>query len=332
MTATMDVPYAPLVMSAGSRLIGATLRDYHTDPGIAARACAAAHRLFGGLIGTIIDLSVEAADFGQEIIYPLNSTPHPNYSNPLIKDVDDYRKISKIELKTSPRMQRFLEYLRILVEKEGLGVYVGGFVLSPLSVLGMMRGVEALFRDCVYYPRQVMLGLERITEVLVEYVKAQCDIVPTGVMIDILNASQTGLPEKMWEEIEGPFVKELANAVRSKGRSAQVHNCGSRPYFHSIIRFVEPDVISFADLPYDCASRKELKRRYGKDIVLMGYVDTAILFDGTPQEVIDHCKGIIEDLAEGGKFILAPGCEFPPNGNLENAMALAKAAKGEFQW
>jgi hypothetical protein len=26
--------------------------------------------------------SLEAADFGQEVVYPVENTPHPNYDNP----------------------------------------------------------------------------------------------------------------------------------------------------------------------------------------------------------------------------------------------------------
>jgi uroporphyrinogen decarboxylase len=40
-----------------------------------------------------------------------------------------------------------------------------------------------------------------------------------------------------------------------------------------------------------------------------------------------ECKKEIEELAEGGRFILATGCEFPPNGSLMNAIAMMEAAE-----
>jgi len=46
-----------------------------------------------------------------------------------------------------------------------------------------------------------------------------------------------------------------------------------------------------------------------------------------PYEVMQECRMQIEDLAHGGGFVLAPGCEFPPNAPLENAMAIVKAAE-----
>jgi uroporphyrinogen decarboxylase len=59
----------------------------------------------------------------------------------------------------------------------------------------------------------------------------------------------------------------------------------------------------------------------------MGSVDTALLARGTPWEVMEQCRRLIDDLADGGGFILAPGCEYPPNIPLENAWAMVRAAR-----
>ena len=106
-----------------------------------------------------------------------------------------------------------------------------------------------------------------------------------------------------------------------------VHNCGHGLYFDSQIKFMEPEVISFAHLPDDCKSEKELKEKYGRQVTLFGYVPTPLLVQGTPQEVMDECRRQIEVLGKDGGFILAPGCEFPPNIPLTNAFAMVKAAQ-----
>jgi uroporphyrinogen decarboxylase len=56
-------------------------------------------------------------------------------------------------------------------------------------------------------------------------------------------------------------------------------------------------------------------------------VETSLLYRGTPHQVMESCREIIDDLADGGGFVLAPGCEFPPDGNLLNAIAMVKAAQ-----
>ena len=106
-----------------------------------------------------------------------------------------------------------------------------------------------------------------------------------------------------------------------------VHNCGHDLYFDAQIRSMEPDVISFAHLPDDCGTPHELKERYGDQLTLVGYVPTSLLVEGSPKEVIDECRRQIDVLGRDGGYILAPGCEYPPNIPLTNAFALVKAAE-----
>jgi len=322
------VPCYPMMFGASRRLIGVSYKDFALKPEAAAEALLAGFEFIGGeAIGTALDLSIEAADFGQKMVYPDNSTPHPDYTCSLVKDVSDYRKIKKIDLEEAQRMQGMLEILRILVKRMGFKGLVSGFAFGPLGVLNMMRGSEYLFRDCINYPLEVMAAMETITEVLIEYVEAQCDTGVLAVVLDTLFASWNGLSKELWEKIEGPFVREMANAIQSRGCIVGVHNCGDGVYFDSQIRFMEPGFITFAQLPDDCSNAKELKRRYGDQVVLMGYVDTSLLNYGTPYEVMEACRIQIEDLADGGGFVLAPGCEFPPNAPLENALAIVKASQ-----
>jgi len=318
-----------MVFAAARRLIGSTYRKFALDPEVAADAQIAAADFLGrkdGIFSGWTDLSVEASDFGQKIIYPEESTPHPDYSKPLIADVIGYSKVKRIDIKKAERMQGVLEMQRILKQK-ARGPMIGGFCFGPLGVLGMMRGTEHLFRDCLRYPDKVKTGLDIISDVLAEYVAAQCDNGACMITLDTLYASWAGLSKRLWEEIEGPFVKKLSGIIRSKGRMVGVHNCGQGAYFDSQIKYMKPDNISFAYLPDDCSSPSELKRKYGHKVTLTGYVSTALLMHGTPFDVTRECNRIIKELAHGGNFVLAPQCEFPPDAPLENAIAMVKAAR-----
>ena len=96
----------------------------------------------------------------------------------------------------------------------------------------------------------------------------------------------------------------------------------------SQIEAMEPVAISFAYPADDTADMHELKAKYGKKTCLCGYVSPAqYAFLGTPEEMKMECKKQIEELGKDGGFILATGCEFPPNGSLMNAMAMMEAAE-----
>jgi len=131
----------------------------------------------------------------------------------------------------------------------------------------------------------------------------------------------------MWESIEGPFVREISRVIKKNELLVGVHNCGHDLYFDAQIRCMEPEVISFAHLPDDCRTPKELKDRYGDSITLLGYIPTPLLVHGSPKEVMEACREQIEALSRDGGYILAPGCEYPPNLSLTNAFALVKAAE-----
>lgn len=322
------VPCSPLVISGARRLTGVTMAEFATNPRTAADAISAAFELIGGeVVIPMIDLSVEAADFGQKIVYPVESTAYPDYGDPLITDHTGYRKLKRIELREASRMQSVLEICRLLVHRIGWRGVVSGFCFGPLGVLCMMRGAENLFRDCILYGKEVKAALDTITGVLMEYVEALCGTGVLAVTLDTLFASSNGLSRELWEATEGPFVRELAQAVHRRGCLVGVHNCGDGIYFDSQIRFMEPEIISYAHLPADCRDNRELKRRYGNQVVLMGSVDTALLARGTPHEVMEQCRVLMDDLADGGGFILAPGCEYPPDIPLENAWSLVSAAR-----
>jgi uroporphyrinogen decarboxylase len=323
-----QVPVTPILGGGARQISGITFPDHSLNAEKTAQAFLDGWRFVGGdLVILMLDLSVEAADFGQKIEYPANSTAFPDYDTPCIKDVDGYARIPSIDPLKTPRMSEFLRMCRIVVKELGLKGNACGFVFGPLGVLAMMRGAEQLFKDCVRYPEKVKKGCEIITGVLIEYAQAQCDIGVPALAIDTLFASRNGLSKKLWEEIEGPFAGEISRAVKKKGVLFAVHNCGHDNYFDAQIRSMEPDIISFAHLPDDCKDRKELKQKYGDQITLVGYVETPLLTHGTPVEVMDECRRMIDDLAPGGGFILAPGCEYPPNIPLTNAFAMIKAAE-----
>ena len=322
------VPVTPILSGGARQISGISYPDHSLNADKTAQSFLDGWRFVGGdLVLLMLDLSLEAADFGQKIIYPDNSTPYPDYDHPVIRDVDDYDRIQSFDPLKSPRMSEFVRLCRIMVKEVGLKSIVTGFVFGPLGVLAMMRGAELLFKDCVLYPKKVQKACEIITGVLIEYVQAQCDSGVPAVAIDSLFASKTGLPKKLWEEIEGPFVSEISRVIKDNGLIVGVHNCGHDPYFDTQIRSMDPEVMSFAHLPDDCKDRKELKSKYGDQVTLLGYVATPLLVHGTPTEVMDECRRQIDDLAPGGGFILAPGCEYPPGIPLTNAIAMIKAAE-----
>jgi uroporphyrinogen decarboxylase len=322
------VPAVPLVLGVSRRILGVSFQEWSLNPEIAAQAFLQTQELFGfDALFAAQDLSVEAADFGAKVVYPLEDVAHPDYDQPLIKTVADYTQLKPFDPRTTPRMKGVLRIIEILLNTKGQEVPVLGFSNGPLCVLSMLRGSERLFLDCLKHPQEVHAALEIITQVLIEYIRAQCQLGVAGVCIDVLYGARSTLSKEMWIEFEVPYARRMCDEIRKNGRAVALHNCGSGPYFDAMIEYLNPLAISYHYLPSDCQNSRELKEKYGKKVVLIGHINCPnTLFFGKPVDVERECKELIEALAPGGGFILASGCEFPPNASLLNIKAIVQAA------
>lgn len=72
--------------------------------------------------------------------------------------------------------------------------------------------------------------------------------------------------------------------------------------------------------------RKAKEILYGH-MCVKGNVSSTLLALGTAGEVESESRRLIDDLATGGGFILASGCEVPIDAPLENVRALIDAAR-----
>jgi uroporphyrinogen decarboxylase len=322
------VPVTPFFFGGARRFAGISYKDFSLNPEKAAESFLAVTEIVGGdALYTVIDLSVEAADFGQKIIYPDYSTPYPDYSQPLISSPDDYERLETFDPRNSQRMGMVIELGRILSKKAKLRYPVLGFIFGPLGVLVMMRGAQNLFIDCLKHPEKVKTALEIITEVLIDYARAQCDVGVDGVALDTLFASQSGISRELWREMEGPYVRRICDEIRRNGALVALHNCGLGPYFDLQIEYMDPVLITFAYLPDDCRDDAELKEKYGRKVALAGYIPTEAICMEHPTRIMEIARDQIRALGPGGGFVLCPGCEYPPNQPLINAAAIVRAAE-----
>jgi uroporphyrinogen-III decarboxylase len=73
----------------------------------------------------------------------------------------------------------------------------------------------------------------------------------------------------------------------------------------------------------DMARAKEV---LGDTACIVGNVPVTVLCNGTPQEVKEHCRQLIETCARGGGYILS-GSAWVDRGKAENLRAMMEAAK-----
>jgi len=323
------VPAGPLVCGAARRVLGVTYQDWAQDSDLAVESMIQAQKLIGqdGVL-LLVDLSVEGADFGGPMVFPIEDTPHPVYKDNLIKTLEDYKKIEYIDPRKGKRMSHMVRYTDGVMKAMGNETAVMTFVYGPLGILSMLRGAEKLFLDCMKTPQIVQDACEVINSVLLDQIDALCETGVHAVVLDTLFASGSIMSKALWMKMEGPHARKLAERVHSHGRAVVVHNCGNNVYFDVQMETMAPEAISFAFLPDDCKTAEELKEKWGDKTCLVGYVPPSPdMMLHTPEQIKEKCKEQIKVLAPGGGYILSTGCEFPPNGSLLSAIAMMEAAE-----
>ncbi|GAA0182733.1 hypothetical protein SH2C18_50590 [Clostridium sediminicola] len=322
------IPVYPLINSVSRHVLGINYEEWTKNTDLCAEAILkTTDELDLDCICSLVDLSVEAADWGQELIYFENEAACPDHNNRLVKCVEDFKNIKKINPRETPRMSEHIKLCKKLVDAKKNEVPVVGFVFGPLGIASMLRGQAEIFMDIFDEPELVKEAVEEITQTLEEYVTALIDTGVDAIMFDTLFASQTIMSKDMWDEFEGPYIERLAKLVHDKGVAVMIHNCGGGVYFDVQIARMQPEAISFLHIPDDCTSLENLKEKYGSKTTLIGCVSPGWIASATIEEVEEECRKEIEVLGKGGGFILATGCEYPAFLDFEKAKAMVRVAK-----
>lgn len=321
------VPVYPLINSISRNYLGINYAEWTKDPHKCAQSIIkATEECDVDVICTLVDLSIEAADWGMEMDYPEDKAAGP-LGDGMIKSADEYEKIGVIDPYKGDRMSKYIQLTKELVEAKGDEKPIVAFVFGPLGILSMLRSLSGMLLDTFSAKDQIHKALENITETLMTFIDALMDTGCHAVMFDTLYASKTIMSPKMWCELEGPYIKRLADHVHERGCMVMIHNCGEGIYFKEQIEYMKPEAISTLYVPADCKTMEEMKEKYGDQTTIIGMVNPGDLMIYSEEDLRAECRKEIDALAKDGGFILATGCEFPANMTDEYAKIMVEEAK-----
>lgn len=322
------VPVYPLINSAAPKFCNISYEDFSKDADICADAILKTTDEVGvDILCTLVDLSVEAADWGQKIIYKEKDAAHPDMDDRLIKTAEDYDKIGIINPRETPRMGMMIEVAKKLKAAKGDEMPLVGFVFGPLGVVSMMRGQEKMFVDCLKNGEQLQKAVRNVTETLKEYCIALLEAGCDAIMFDTLYASKTIMRPSMWDKYEGQFLPELCDVVREHGGMVMLHNCGDGIFIKEQCDRMGCVLVSLQHLAPDCESGEDMKEKYGNEITICGHILPGMLLTASEEELRAECRKQIDTYKKGGGFILATGCEYPSGLDLEYAKVMVDEAK-----
>lgn len=307
------VPVYPLVNSISWKYTGITYKEWTLNPEKCAESIIkATDELDLDVVCTLVDLSVEAADWGMEVNYFDNMAAMPT-EDKLIKTVEDYKKVEVINPRETERMSKMIQLTKLLADHYKGEKPIVAFVFGPMGILSMMRGMEQLMMDCLRKPgKEYMVeAMDKITDTLIDYCDALIEAGADAIMFDTLFSSKTIMRASMWDKFEGPFVQKLAEHVHGKGVAVMIHNCGDGIYLKEQIERMHPEAVSLLYLSPDSSSMQEMKELYGGVTTFIGHIDPGYLMVCDEASLREKCREMIDAYKKDGGFILATGCEYP---------------------
>ncbi|MGQ1787269.1 uroporphyrinogen decarboxylase family protein [Saccharicrinis sp. GN24d3] len=142
--------------------------------------------------------------------------------------------------------------------------------------------------------------------------------------------SQTGLTigQDHWENYIRPSINAFTSKPKAMGAHFYMHSCGG-------VRKLLPNFISAGAEVLDPIQTRAvgmnpegLKKDYGKLITFCGAMDEELLLrKGTPQQVKEGVKNLLDVMAPGGRFILGPSHKIKVETPVENVIAMYETAR-----
>ncbi len=202
---------------------------------------------------------------------------------------------------------------------------MGGLAKAPFDTLGdTLRGTRGIMMDMFQRPYKLLEAIARITPLTIDSAIAAADATNVPAVIMPLHKGADGfMSRKQYETFYWPALRQVIMALIEEGITPILFAEGSYNTRLDIIK----------DLPrgkaawyFDQTDMAEAKKVLGDVCCIMGNVPTSLIMTGTPAEVKEHCRRLIEICGEGGGYILAGGANVD-EGNPDNLRAMMAAAK-----
>jgi uroporphyrinogen-III decarboxylase len=201
----------------------------------------------------------------------------------------------------------------------------GGISQAPFDMIGdVLRGTHGVMLDMYRQPEKLIEAMESVVPIAVEEAVASANA--SGgpiVVLPLHKGDDTFMSDEQYEEFYWPTFRKLLMGLIDEGIVPMMFAEGKYNRRLEVIK----------DLPrgsaiwwFDRTDMARAKKVLGNHACIAGNVPISLLCTGTPQQVKEHCRQLIEDCGKGGGYILTVGVALN-RGNPENLRAMMAAAR-----
>ena len=201
----------------------------------------------------------------------------------------------------------------------------GGIAKAPFDTLGdTLRGTQGIMKDMFQRPDKIHEAMARIAPLTVETAINSANSSGTPVIFMPLHKGADGfMSGKQYETFYWPAFKKVIMALVDEGILPLLFAEGGYNQRLEIISELPRGSVAWYFDQTDMARAKEI---LGDTACIAGNVPASLLMTGTPQEVKECCRKLIEVAGKGGGYILTGGAHIN-EGNHDNLRAIMEAAR-----
>jgi hypothetical protein len=202
---------------------------------------------------------------------------------------------------------------------------LGGFTKAPFDTIGdTLRGTKGIMMDMYRQPDKLHAALEAITPIMIGMGLGAAQQTGNPVIFMPLHKGADGfLSDAQFKELYWPTLKQVILGLieggcipflaAEGGYNSRLEDIRDLPKGKTIWMFDQTDM----------AKAKEI---VGDTLCIFGNVSSSMLKLGTPDEVREYCKKLIDTAGKGGGFIMGNGAFFD-HAKPENIQAMVEFSK-----
>ncbi len=200
----------------------------------------------------------------------------------------------------------------------------GGLSGAPFDLIGdMLRGTKGIMLDMYRRPAQLLEAMDRLTPIVIEDALSNAAAARSPVVLMPLHKGPAGfMSNAQFERFYWPTFKTVMLALINEGFVPMPFAEGDYGPRLEIIRDMPRGSIIWY---FETMDMGRAKRILGGNACIAGNVPVSLLHTGTPPQVKEACRALIETCAPGGGYILAASAAMD-QGNPDNLRAMMEAA------
>jgi hypothetical protein len=213
------------------------------------------------------------------------------------------------------------------VELKSLGFpnILGGFTKAPFDVIGdTLRGTRGIMLDMYRQPDKLLKAMEALVPIMIGMGLGASQQTGNPLIFMPLHKGADGfMSDEQFKKFYWPTFKQVMLGLIEGGCipfPALEGSWGSR------LEIIQDIPKGKTVWMVDQSDMAKVKETLGKNACLIGNVPSSMLKLGTPDEVKDYCKKLIDTVGKGGGFIMGNGAFFD-EAKPENVKAMVDLTK-----